>query len=296
MAQERAAQEQNAANQARDAELRQLERPLAGMSPPDLLMAYFNELCRQRLSLDAPDWRDDSFAAHERALDRVQRRYWANAELQNVLVVLQQIRSAGELASAGAASHALSTFVASHGLRLRSFVPLFLKAFKLHCFELLPDHERMQLRNLAHEVRRSVDSGEVSYARDRSYDDALALLFPELQPLLAAGQPGTMEFSKEVQALRATEVQSRESDAVEAALVPALSRTWTRGGGVAFEKWSRYADVARMPSRHARLVRAAYDAREQSVTVPEFVRTQQLTSQDQVRACLDILASVYLLA
>jgi len=82
---------------------------------------------------------------------------------------------------------------------------------------------------------------------------------------------------------------------IELALTPARPRQWTRGSSVPFEQWSMYRTTQQLPDRQALLIQGAYRAREAGLTVAAFVRSQRLTSENEVRECLGVLNKVFLL-
>lgn len=285
-----------------------LRRRLRGLTEGALLREYLKALL-ERQGGAGGSWEDQHHGAYAAALRDAGYATFAEPSLQPALIQLQRVRWAG--AEDTRASTLLPDVIRSlqDGLSapsLQPYMPVVLRAVKVYCGRMLDAAQREIVRDVAHQVRRSVDAGELTFTRSLTADGALAALYPELRVLLWPGQPGTVGYANQVLAQReafdpgqlpSDDVEDGElASVVEAALGPARMRQWTRGGGVPFEQWSRFQDACKLAPRHKRMVLLAYQAREAGRSVAEFIRSQQPRNETQTLACLEVLAGVFLLA
>lgn len=311
-AKERVERERVQAQKAQQLKLQALGQRLRGLQPKQMFFDYAEALIANRPATHLPIWRDDVQATYAAAFERAGRSYCADKALQTLIVVLHTLLRAAPLipTSASSSTNCLEILKLANDLQQMSlwpYMPLLLRAIKVRGTKSLDSGERSQVLEIAEQVRRSVEQGETRYARHTTYDPALAVLFPELREMLKAGVPGTIVFADSTRLRKqqdaaaqlvreeALEAQ-RLKEAREEAIQPAMYRNWSRGGGVVFEKWPRYAQVRGMHWRHVDLIRGAYEAREQGISVPDFFRGLQIQSKDEVQQKLRTLGDVYLLA
>lgn len=66
------------------------------------------------------------------------------------------------------------------------FAILYLWAYKAYS-PSVADRNKLWLRNYAHKIKKSVDAQEETFRRFVGYDEAVLLLFPELQEDIGTG-------------------------------------------------------------------------------------------------------------
>jgi hypothetical protein len=311
------AQRQASAEQHRK-KVRALASRVQVMDRRTLLRAYFEEAVQRRPVFDHHEWSDDIADVFRSGFMRHKLDRWASPILQDVMVALHSVRQVGQQPDRSdikaSVMSSLDRAMKVDRHRLRPYLPLLLKAIKIHWTSGVDDSQRTTLRSVAHEVKASIDEGQQIFAREPALDEPLRIVFPELRDLLVIGARGTLAYANDIGAeLTATRqriaaergalrVQQAEeaavahASAVEAALTPARPRQWTRGGGVPFEKWSMYAKACELAGYEFTLIRQAYEARENNQPVEEFVRAKRITTEAGVRSCLSALNKVYLLS
>lgn len=314
---ERLEAQREAAQAERRRQLRVLTSRVQVMDRRTLLREYFNDAVQRRPVFDHYSWSDEGYEIYRSGFIRHKLEHWSSAILQDVLVALHSIRQAGSVTDrpdlrAGVLT-LLDRAVSVDKHRMRPYLFLLLKEIKLHWASDVDDMQRATVRRVAHTVKASIDGGQAIYAREPALDEPLRILFPELREALTIGVPGTLGYANDLaeelhasrekrrverealEAQQAEERSVRQAEAIEMALAPARPRQWTRGGGVAFERWSMYPNTREMSGLDASLIRQAYEAREANQTVVEFVRAKRITNEAGVRDLLAVLNKVYLL-
>lgn len=295
------------------AESSRLDWRLRKLQPGDLMRLYMKELAAQPRGAAWADRRHDVFATRLRLCGY---ESFASAAFQPALHVLQAIEAARRTRHGNDVTQVLGML--EDGLTdkaVQPYMPVLLAVARVKLLELMVDDERQALNALRKQVWDDIERASPTFTRSLKNDGALAALYPELEKQLRPDAPGTTGYFSRLRFRR--DIASGQVDLpqfggplpedmprprepmpphqVEAALGPARGRVWTFGGKVPFEQWSRYPDVAKLPSFQRHVIEQAYWAREQGQSVADFVRSQQPKDEMATRHFLDILASVYLL-
>lgn len=295
------------------AEDNRLIRRLQKLKPVELMRLYMMELAARPRGVAWVDRRHGVFAERLRFAGY---ESFASAAFQPALLALRSITIAEQTRDGRDIVSVLGKL--EDGLSdkaLQPYMPLLLASARAKLLELMNADERQALNAIRQQVWDDIERASATYTRSLKNDSALAALFPELEKLLRPDAPGTTGYIARVRFRRDT--AAGEADLprfggalpedmplhrapvpphqVEAALRPARGRVWTFGGKVPFQQWSRYPDVAKLPSFSRHVIEQAYWAREQGLSVADFVKTQQPKDEMATHQYLEILASVYLL-
>lgn len=251
-------------------------------------------------------------SAYQQLFLKIKRPELATAEFAHLVWCLDCIRSAG----LGHMAHPGFTGIAAilTHKKLLSYAPLMLAAYRAYRPNLT-DSEAQELARTRTQVLESLAQAEATYARNPKTDEALRLIFPELSQALGPNAMGTLagvERQRKILQRQAHEARERklaeqkrkeeewlelQRKQLDSLVTPAKARNWTRGGGVAFERWSRYDSVSKSCGRgQFELIRRAYQARESGATPATFIASEKPESAQRVESLLASLDQAFLLA
>lgn len=295
------------------AEVNRLDWRLRKLKPVDLMRLYMTELAAQPRDTAWVDRRHGIFAARLRGAGY---ESFASAAFQPALLVLRSIDVAGQTRDGRDIVYVLGKL--EDGLTdkaLQPYMPVLLAAARVKLQEMMDADERRALKAIRKQVWDDIERASATFTRSVKNDSALAALFPELAKQIRPDAPGTTSYFAQLRFRR--DIATGKVDLprfggslpedmppprapvpphlVEAALGPARGRVWTFGGKVPFEQWSRFPDVAKLPSFKRHVIQQAYWAREQGLSVADFIKTQQPKDEMATRQYLETLAGVYLL-
>lgn len=292
------------------------------LAPKQVLREYLELQLQHRVDyrIEA-SWDDDLQPIYAEAFQHLGEPSWGEERLQQLLMLLETARAA----LAHSQAHRKpdqnvgwgwdAALDVSRRPKMRPFTTVVLALLKEYKALFRNSEQQAEANALRANVLRSIDAGESTFVRDPRYDSAIRLLFPELERALSAdgmGSPAYAESRKESrrkEERRILEARLKEERQIEAknaelrrlalmkALEPAKGLTWSRGGGVPFERWTHYQEVRRKNSfGSAHLIKGAYEAREHGQTVLNFIAAHQPTEKRGVLEIIRILRSVFLLA